>query len=120
LFREGNEVAYPVLYQLGMLVWRTLETVVDRERVDAALREYYKRYAGRSASIADFRKICEELSGRDLGWFFDYYINGMQIPEITIRRMAGGAPNEYAGEIVVKNVPAGYQGRGGVRVEEAA
>jgi len=120
LFREGNEVAYPALYQRGMLVWRTLETVIDRERVDAALREYYKRYAGRSASIADFRKICEELSGRDLGWFFDYYINGMQIPEITIRRVAAGAPNEYAGEIVVKNVPADYQVRVEMRIETAS
>jgi len=120
LFREGNEVAYPALYQRGMLVWRTLETVVDRERVDAALREYYKRYAGRSASIDDFRKICEEISGRDLSWFFDYYINGTQIPVIAIRRVAAAAPNEYAGEIVARNVPADYQVRVEMRMETAS
>ena len=120
LFREGNEVAYPALYQRGMLVWRTLETVIDRERVDAALREYYKRYAGRSASIADFRKICEEISGRNLRWFFDYYINGTDIPEIAIRRLAASAPNELAGEIVVRNAPADYQARVEMRLETAA
>jgi tetratricopeptide (TPR) repeat protein len=110
---ENWEVTHATLYQRGLLVWRTLETVIDRERVDRALREYYKRYAGRAASIADFRKICEEISGRDLGWFFDYFIRGTRIPEIQIHRRPPTAPGEVAGEIILRNVPAEFQ----VRVE---
>lgn len=113
LFREPWDVTYGTLYQRGLLVWRTLEAVIGRERVDRALREYYKRFAGRSASIADFRKICEEISGRELGWFFEYFLNGTQIPEISLRRLPSDAPNVLLGEIVVKNVPADFQ----VRVE---
>ncbi len=113
LFREQWGVAHATLYQRGLLVWRTLETVIDRERVDLALREYYERFAGKSASIADFRKICEEISGRDLGWFFEYFIVGTQIPEISLRRLPSDAPNVLSGEIVAKNVPADFQ----VRVE---
>jgi tetratricopeptide (TPR) repeat protein len=94
--------------------------VIDRERVDLALREYYKRFAGKSASIADFRKICEEISGRDLAWFFEYFINGTQIPEISLRRLPSDAPNVLAGEIVLKNVPADFQVRVGTRVQTAA
>jgi tetratricopeptide (TPR) repeat protein len=117
---ENWEVAHATLYQRGLLVWRTLETVIDRERVDRALREYYKRYAGRSASIADFRKVCEEISGRDLGWFFDYFIRGTRIPEIQIHRRPPTAPGEVAGEIILRNVPAEFQVRVEMRLETSA
>ncbi len=120
LFREPWEVVHATLYQRGLLVWRTLETVIDRERVDHALREYYKRFAGKSASTIDFRKICEEISGRDLGWFFEYFISGTQIPEISLRRMPSDAPNVLAGEIVVNNVPADFQVRVEMRVQTSA
>src|SRR5712692_8749282 len=117
---ENWEVTHATLYQRGLLVWRTLETVIDRERVDLALREYYRRYAGRSASIADFRKICEEISGRELGWFFDYFLSGTRIPEIEFRRTPAMAPNEVAGEIILHNVPPDFQVRVEMRLETTA
>ncbi len=117
---ENGDATHATLYDRGMLVWRTLETVIDRERVDRALKEYYKRYAGRSASIADFRKICEEISGRDLGWFFNYFLRDTEIPEIELRRTATSAPNEYAGEIILRNVPPEFQVRVEMRLETTA
>jgi tetratricopeptide (TPR) repeat protein len=113
---EEWDVTYATLYQRGMLVWRTLETVIGRQRVDAALREYYKRFAGRSASVANFRKICEEISERDLGWFFDYYIGGTRTPEIELHRLPGGAPGELLGEIVVRDAPPEFTARVEVRI----
>lgn len=114
LFGEEDwDVTYATLYQRGMLVFRTLETVIGRSRVDRSLREYYKRYAGRSASIADLRRVSEEISERDLGWFFDYYLDGTRIPDISLRRLPGAAPGEVLGEIIVRNVPPEFQ----VRVE---
>jgi tetratricopeptide (TPR) repeat protein len=99
----------------GMLVLRTLETVIDRERVDRVLVEFYKRYAGRKASIADFRAVCEEIAGRGLGWFFAYFIQGTQIPTIELRRLPSESPGVVAGEIVVKD----FLPEGSVRVEIA-
>ncbi len=110
---EDWDVTHATLYQRGMLVFRTLETVIDRERVDRALREFYARKAGTAASIADFRKTCEEVSGRDLGWFFEYFLDGTHIPEIELRRTPSAAPGEVAGEIVVRNTPPKFS----VRVE---
>jgi len=105
--------AHATLYQRGMLVFRTLETAIDRERVDRALVEFYKRYAGRKASIADFRGVCEEIAGRKLGWFFDYFIHGTEIPVIELRRLPSESPGVVAGEIVVRDFPP----EGSVRVE---
>jgi hypothetical protein len=116
--RQGDSREHAVAR--GFMAWRTLETVIDRERVDKALREYYRRHRGARAALADFRKICEEISGRGLGWFFDYYLQGTQLPEISLRRTAGGAPNEVTGEIVVHNAPVEFQVRVELRVFTAA
>jgi tetratricopeptide (TPR) repeat protein len=102
-----------MLGRRGMLVLRTLETVIDRERVDRVLAEYYRRYGGHSASPADFEKVCEEVSGRNLAWFFHYFVEGTEIPEIELRRLPSESPGIVAGEIVVKNFPP----EGTVRVE---
>lgn len=109
---EDREATRRAFDERAVLVWRTLETVIGRQRVDAALREYYRRHRGGSAGISGFRAICEEVSGRDLGWFFGYYISGTELPEIEIRRAPAG-PNEYAGEIVIRNAPPEFV----VRVE---
>jgi tetratricopeptide (TPR) repeat protein len=117
---ESSAVTQATLYQRGMLVWRTLEAVIDREHVDRALSELYKRYAGKPASIADFRKVCEEISGRDLGWFFDYFIDGTRIPEIEMLRMPSSAAGEVSGQIILKNTPPEFNVSVEMRVETSA
>jgi hypothetical protein len=116
LFALGNEITQQTLYSRGMLVWRTLEAVVTREQLDRALAEYLKRYAGGTATIADFRKICEEISRRDLGWFFSYYISGTEAPEITVRRETSLTPGEVSGEILVYGAPPEFTVRVEIRV----
>jgi aminopeptidase N len=37
-------------------------------------REYFERFKYKSASIEDFKAICEELSGKNLTQFFDQWI----------------------------------------------
>jgi tetratricopeptide (TPR) repeat protein len=120
LYALGNEITQQTLYDRGMLVWRTLETVIDRERVEKALREYLKQFSGRAATIADFQKICEEISERDLSWFFKYYIGGTEAPEISLRRTRSLAPNEVSGEILVTGAPPGFTARVEMRISTAA
>jgi tetratricopeptide (TPR) repeat protein len=120
LYALGNEITQQTLYDRGMLVWRTLETVIDRERVEKALREYLKEFSGRTASIADFQKICEEISARDLSWFFKYYISGTEAPEISLRRTRSKAPDEVSGEILVAGAPPGFTARVEMRISTTA
>jgi tetratricopeptide (TPR) repeat protein len=120
LYALGNDVTQQTLYERGMLVWRTLETVIDRERVEKALGEYLKRYNGQAASIADFQKISEEISGRDLSWFFKYYIGGTEAPEITLRRTKSAAPNEVSGEILIAGAPPEFEARVEMHISTSA
>jgi hypothetical protein len=120
LYALGNEITQQTLYERGMLVWRTLETVIDRERVEKSLGEYLKRFNGRAASIGEFQTICEEISGRDLAWFFRYYIGGTEAPEITLRRTKSFAPNEVSGEILVDGAPPGFEARVEMRISTSA
>ncbi len=108
---DGASIAYSTLYQRGLLVFTTLETVIGPSRVDRALREYYARYRGRAASIADFEKICEEVSHRDLKWFFDYYIGGTRIPTITLDVPASSPPGEFQGTIRIADVRENFNVR---------
>ncbi len=40
----------------------------------------------RLASTAEFRDIVEELSGLELGWFFDVYLHQPALPRLTATR----------------------------------
>jgi aminopeptidase N len=63
-----------VVYQKGAWVLHLLRGEIGTEKFWAGIREYYRRYRDGSASTADFRRVMEEISGRDLGWFFEQWV----------------------------------------------
>lgn len=114
-FPSPGLVPRAALDRRGLLVMRTLETVIDRERVDRAIPEFIRRYDGHPASVADFQRVCENIAGRKLDWFFRYFFDGTQIPTIELRRLPSETPGVAAGELIVKGLPP----EGSVRVEMA-
>jgi hypothetical protein len=58
-----------------------------------ALREFAHRYAGKTATTDDFRQVLEEFlpqsarfeDKRTLSWFFDEWVRGSSVPQITLR-----------------------------------
>jgi len=61
-----------------------------------ALREFDKRYEGKTATTDDFRRVLEEYlpskaryEGKPtLSWFFEEWIRGSSVPEITIKHVS--------------------------------
>lgn len=104
----GAEAARAALRSRGMMVFRTLEAAIGRRRVDTAIKLFYERHRGGAATVEDFRALCEEVAGRDLGWFFRYYIDGAELPAVELHRLPALSPNEFAGEIVLGNVPVEF------------
>jgi len=110
---ENREIEKRRARQRGFMALRTLETVIDRERVDRALPDFIRRYGKGDASLKNFQIVCEEIAGRKLDWFFRYSFREAGIPEIELRRLASETPGVAAGEIIVKGLPP----EGSLRVE---
>jgi aminopeptidase N len=61
----------PTAYDKPALALRLLrETVLGPERFDPALREYFRRWAYKHPTPADFFRTMEDGAGEDLSWFW--------------------------------------------------
>jgi aminopeptidase N len=69
-----------IIYQKAAWVLHMLRYVVGDQNFWDILAAYRQRFGGSSALTTDFITVCEEVSGRDLGWFFSQWIYGAGIP----------------------------------------
>jgi len=74
---EFDAMEYGVAaYAKPVLALRTLERVLGDETMLAVLSEFTRRYRFAHPTAADLRAVAEEVSGRDLAWFFDGLVAG--------------------------------------------
>jgi aminopeptidase N len=71
---DMSKVLNQIVYQKGGWMLHMLRAQIGDEKFWAGIRDYYARYRNANASTADFRRVMEENSGADLGWFFDQWI----------------------------------------------
>lgn len=55
---------------------RTLERLLGEDTMARVMRAYHQRWRFRHPSSRDFQQVAEEVSGRDLDWFFDQFVFG--------------------------------------------
>lgn len=72
----------PSVYIRGAITLHALRLTVGDDAFFTILRTYYERFAGGSAGTADFIAVAEEVSGQDLGDFFDGWLYGETIPDL--------------------------------------
>jgi aminopeptidase N len=72
-------------YIKGSWTLRMLHHLVGSEMFWTGIRDYYQQYRESNASTADFRRLMEEESGLDLGWFFEQWLyqGGLPVVEGT-------------------------------------
>ena len=71
---DMSKVLNQLVYQKAGWVLHMLRGVIGTERFWTGIRDYYRRYRDGNASTADFRRVMEEASRQDLGWFFDQWL----------------------------------------------
>ncbi|MFQ5679222.1 MAG: M1 family metallopeptidase [Gemmatimonadota bacterium] len=64
-----------MVYSKASVVFYMLRELVGEERFRELLRAYYERYRLRHVDEEAFRRVAEEVSGRDLGWFFEQWLH---------------------------------------------
>jgi aminopeptidase N len=84
------------IYFKGAWILHTLRYLIGEDRLDQSLRRmaYPSRALEsvkdggqfRFASTEDFIGIVEEVSGRDLSWFFETYLRQPMLPELRVGR----------------------------------
>jgi len=72
--KEWKGIPNGIVYQKGAWSLHMLRGQIGSGKFWAGIREYYRRFRDSNASTADFRKVMEEVSASDLGWFFDQWV----------------------------------------------
>ncbi len=74
LYEKGATVVHMLRSTLGDAVWRR------------GLKLYLERHAFQGVETGDLRRACEEVSGKNLSWFFDQWAYQGGHPEIRVTR----------------------------------
>jgi hypothetical protein len=92
----------------------------DERRFADLLRSTYAEHRGRALSTSSFRAAAERAAGRDLGWFFDQWVDHTAIPTYTFSyRIDRGSDGRYVvrGRVRQTHVPPSFRMDVPVRVE---
>jgi len=72
----GEPIAYEnSAYSKPALFLQYLKDFLGYETFDAIMKRYYRENQFRHVTSTDFVTVCEQESGQDLGWFFDFFLN---------------------------------------------
>lgn len=66
----GGPMYRPIVYEKGALVLHMLRKVMGDEKFFSLMRQYVASYRNKSTTVEDFRRMANEINGKDLSWFF--------------------------------------------------
>ncbi len=75
-----------IVYKKGAWVLHMLRNMLldletgNDERFAGLMRDFYARHEGGQATTEDFRRVAQRYAGEDLGWFFDQWVHGTDLP----------------------------------------
>src|SRR5262245_24497931 len=75
-----------IVYKKGAWVLHMLRSMLtdpetgSDEKFANLMRDFYARHEGRAATTEDFRGVAQRYAGQDLGWFFDQWVYGTDVP----------------------------------------
>ncbi len=85
-YRALDRGAYrTIAYDKPDLVLCTLEGVLGKEMMHKVLKTFFVQYRFKHPDPADFEKVCDQVSGQNLGWFFSQFIDGTGTVDFAVR-----------------------------------
>jgi hypothetical protein len=76
-----------VTYGKTASVLLTLEGIIGRDTMAQAMRTYFMKYRFTHPTKEDFLKTIEEVSGKDLRWYFNQAIYGTQVLDYEVLKL---------------------------------
>jgi hypothetical protein len=87
----------------GAMILHMLRWVVGDQKFDQSMRDFYSQFAGKSATIDEFRDVVEKIYGDKLTWFFSQWLDSTGAPEFktkyTVFRLGSNKGFRVVGQI---------------------
>lgn len=80
-------------YYKGAITLRQLEYIIGKERFKEGMLMYYTQYRFKHPDMIDFMRVMEKVSGIELDWYFDYWVNTTQTIDYGIRNVSPAGKN---------------------------
>ena len=90
-----------IVYQKGAWVVNMLRMLLldlrsmNEDRFTAVMQDFYRTYAGRRATTADFQHVLEQHVGQPMDWFFNQWVYGWRIPTYRVAWKTEPADNGH-------------------------
>jgi hypothetical protein len=84
-----------VTYGKTASVLLTLESIIGEDTMAKAMRAYFMKYRFTHPTKADFLNTIEEVSGKDLKWYFDQAIYGSPVMDYKVMQVESFPVNWY-------------------------
>ncbi len=129
---DMSRVLNRFVYEKGGWVLHMLRGEIGTEPFWQGIADYYRRYRDRNATTGDLRQVMEQVSGKDLGWFFAQWLTRGGNPsieatwrydrtqgsvEVTLRQTQTGEP--YVMNVDIEMAAPSEQRVERVRVDRA-
>jgi hypothetical protein len=85
-----------VTYGKTASVLLTLEGIIGEDTMSKAMHTYFMKYRFTHPTKEDFLKTIEEVSGKDLRWYFNQAVYGTQVLDYEISRIESIPANWFA------------------------
>lgn len=83
-YDDSEELFDLVSYNKGGAILHNLRTYLGDEAFFLGLKQYLTQYKYQDAEVSQLRLVFEELTGKDLNWFFNQWYFGANHPNIEI------------------------------------
>ena len=92
-----------ITYGKTATVLLTLEGIIGEETMSKAMHAYFMKYRFTHPTKEDFLKTIEEVSGKDLRWYFNQAVCGSQVLDYEILNVNSFPANWYEADKTKKN-----------------
>ncbi len=86
----------------GAMILHMLRWVLGEDKYNKTMRDFATQFAGKAASMDDFRAIAEKNYGDQLTWFFSQWLDSTGAPEFKVKyttyRLGGAAAQQQPRE----------------------
>lgn len=89
--RPDDSIFDTTTYQKGGAVIHTLRETVGAENFWKAVNLYLTRHKFQNVETSDLQKVMEEVSGKDLNWFFQQWVYGGGYPKLNVTQVYNAA-----------------------------